>query len=895
MFSCCKCVKSFEKSGDLWNHLKIHNINTKTRTKLVCHVQECFKTFYHGYSYKRHLQYHDSIAQNVSDEDSHGNAVSDDESVSDQSEVLPNEKPNEEISANIKHSVSEYVAKLKSSSLPSSTVQSIICDTRELLRNVNEAVLQVSAPVLEDIAHDIKPSDDKIDSLQSVLHMVKDPFDYFSLSTVHKQNQYAHECKVLIEPEEIVLGKAYRECLNVRTGRTEQKQVDETFQYVPIGDSLKVLLEQPGYMSVISQEKDSAGEKEVLQTYRDGSYYSTFEGKQNCLDIELLLYNDDFETANPLGSKKGKHKLLGVYLTVASLPKKYQAKLENVLLVALAKSSLVSKYGVNAVLQRISDDLEVLFTEGLHIDSPDGFNGTIRLRLLQAVGDNLALNTILGFAGSFSANYYCRFCKALKAICRKQDKANDSAESVLTGMQMGWESPELSDDFMISDVESVPFDLSQASTIAVDEDSCSSVVNDLNSSSDTPPLKRQKAVRYDVGEILKKTMEGRKTLEEVTRMKVCAPHNTRVVCNLCTEHLVNLHGLRPGPDMKGAMASSIIAEFPFLKDPAGNGDEEWYFKSSKCPAGGRIENRLKYLRRITAEKDKKQVGVGSPEDIASTSSSEDLASPQMNYDLADMKVITEWLKSHNTPQKDVVAKMQLTSAYRKDFVHSTLPGSSRKKPCVAEVLDEFPHLLSPGMIEQDYEMLFSGRGKHLYTKWPVVSACILEYANRVSPGWKARFNVQHRKDTDFCQDERMNLAFCLLSHLFPGKKSTKGGRASIQEALDNFIDFQKEGTNVEAYKSSHGRNQPFILALGGHFCNPAQTFVVLEHHVLEQKSLVAAVDLCYKIFQIFDLQYPCQARAMWVVMDTIAFDVKPGAQESGAVRAFRAYYHFNQK
>lgn len=113
----------------------------------------------------------------------------------------------------------------------------------------------------------------------------------------------------------------------------------------------------------------------------------------------------------------------------------------------------------------------------------------------------------------------------------------------------------------------------------------------------------------------------------------------------------------------------------------------------------------------------------------------------------------------------------------------------------------------------------------------------------------------------------------------------------------NFFSFLscQEGTNVEAYKSSHGRNQPFILALGGHFCNPAQTFVVLEHHVLEQKSLVAAVDLCYKIFQIFDLQYPCQARAMWVVMDTIAFDVKPGAQESGAVRAFRAYYHFNQK
>ena len=421
MFGCCKCVKSFESSVDLWNHLKIHNINTKTRTKLVCHVRECFKTFYHGYSYKRHLEQDHSIVLHVtaSDADSDENTFYD-ESNLEQAEVLPNEKTTEEISSNIKHSVSEYVAKLKSSSLPSSTVQRIICDTRELLRNVVEAVEQVSAPVIEDIAQEIQPSNDKIGSLQSVIHMVKDPFEYFSLSTEHKQNQFARNCKVLIEPEEIVFGNVYKESLNTHTGRTEQKQVEETFQYVPIGENLKVYLEQPGYMSAIIQEKDSAGEKDVLQTYREGSYYKTCEGKEDCLDIELLLYNDDFETANPLGSKKGKHKLLGIYATVASLPKKYQAKLENVLLVVLAKSSLVSKYGVNVVLQLISDDLEVLFTEGLLINSPDGFTGRVRPRLLQAVGDNLALNTILGFSASFSANYYCRFCKSPKANCRKQ-------------------------------------------------------------------------------------------------------------------------------------------------------------------------------------------------------------------------------------------------------------------------------------------------------------------------------------------------------------------------------------------------------------------------------------------------------------------------------------------
>lgn len=56
----------------------------------------------------------------------------------------------------------------------------------------------------------------------------------------------------------------------------------------------------------------------------------------------------------------------------------------------------------------------------------------------------------------------------------------------------------MSDDLMLSDVESVPFDLSQASTIAVEEQSCSSSeILDLNSSNDSlPPLKRHKAVKY---------------------------------------------------------------------------------------------------------------------------------------------------------------------------------------------------------------------------------------------------------------------------------------------------------------------------------------------------------------------------------------------------------------
>lgn len=54
-------------------------------------------------------------------------------------------------------------------------------------------------------------------------------------------------------------------------------------------------------------------------------------------------------------------------------------------------------------------------------------------------------------------------------------------------------------------------------------------------------------------------------------------------------------------------------------------------------------------------------------------------------------------------------------------------------------------------IEQDYNVLFEGKGELLFTKWPVVSSCILDYGNRISPGWKVKFGVQERRDEEFTQ------------------------------------------------------------------------------------------------------------------------------------------------
>ena len=270
------------------------------------------------------------------------------------------------------------------------------------------------SPIVEDINQKVIPSAEKIANIQSTLQSVKEPFVH--LSTEYQQMQYAINKGALVQPRGETLGYIINPVLDHDSLRTQQKRVPETFQYTPINENLKVFLETPGCISSILEYKQKVSDNDVLESFQDGAYYKQCnQEKEGEITIELLLYTDEFETANPLGPRKGKHKLLAVHMTLLCLPPKYQAKLENILLVALAKSSLVSKYGIDSIFSPIVHDLESLYATGIHIKC--GRHAVfVKPKLFQIIGDNLEMNTSLGYAGSFSANFFCRSCKTIKQV-----------------------------------------------------------------------------------------------------------------------------------------------------------------------------------------------------------------------------------------------------------------------------------------------------------------------------------------------------------------------------------------------------------------------------------------------------------------------------------------------
>lgn len=70
------------------------------------------------------------------------------------------------------------------------------------------------------------------------------------------------------------------------------------------------------------------------------------------------------------------------------------------------------KYGIDKILTTFVEDVKVLESNGMKVSfAEEPVFGT----MAQVTGDNLGLNSILGYVDSFSAHHYCRMCLIDKA------------------------------------------------------------------------------------------------------------------------------------------------------------------------------------------------------------------------------------------------------------------------------------------------------------------------------------------------------------------------------------------------------------------------------------------------------------------------------------------------
>ena len=210
---------------------------------------------------------------------------------------------------------------------------------------------------------------------------------------------------------------AYAAPISVRLNTDDMREKPETLQYIPIKETLKILLEDETFLS----QKNSDPyfhEDDVVKDCRDGLNFRQNEFfKQNPTAVPLLLFQDELEVANPLGSGKTKHKIQCTYFTTLEIVPALRSKVKSIQLCSLVLSRHWKKHGNSKCNRNLLEDLKVLETDGLEVNKP--VKKVLKVGLAMIVGDNLGQHMLSEMNCCFSSGYICRVCNATYSdVCR---------------------------------------------------------------------------------------------------------------------------------------------------------------------------------------------------------------------------------------------------------------------------------------------------------------------------------------------------------------------------------------------------------------------------------------------------------------------------------------------
>ena len=186
------------------------------------------------------------------------------------------------------------------------------------------------------------------------------------------------------------------------------------FCYVPLIKNLAAILSNDQLEEALlhSTCKRTDGKFEFIQDGVVLSNHPLFIGDPHTL--ELILYSDEIEICNAVGTRVKKHKILMFYYLLSNLPKKFRSAIDAINLYAVVRSEDVSTYGFDVILQPLLDDLKKLSaTTGNHICLTDGRTISVRASLVAYVADNPAAHQAVGLKESVGGAFRkCRFCHA---------------------------------------------------------------------------------------------------------------------------------------------------------------------------------------------------------------------------------------------------------------------------------------------------------------------------------------------------------------------------------------------------------------------------------------------------------------------------------------------------
>ena len=273
--------------------------------------------------------------------------------------------------------------------LPDSTMFELINGMTGLQQNV----ISLFAKSVNEIADSILISD-------TIISCTTNQFcEIFNvMKSQHLKNKFLKENLKLVEPIE------YELKLGVETS---------SYQYVPILKNIQVLCENTEILDYVMSEQLTYENLNNLTDIYDGMNFKNNHIFQSYPCIQIILYFDEFMVSNLLRGNQTHQKLAAFYYVLGNIPHKFRSVVKYMQLALLCKSVDIKKFGFNAILEPLINDIKILENDGIKIS---GVPCHVKGSIVAIIGDNLAAHQIGGYTTCFSGNTRCcRFCLASHA------------------------------------------------------------------------------------------------------------------------------------------------------------------------------------------------------------------------------------------------------------------------------------------------------------------------------------------------------------------------------------------------------------------------------------------------------------------------------------------------
>jgi len=402
-FVCVLCAnRSFNRLSGYLLHLRIRHAND-VNFRVICGISKCRCEYDKYASFYKHIRRHhsDLLFKSMQTSDtsyvdgSNCDSGSDDNTFYETGEFLQNStelvdvaKLQDDHLRDLSESVFKYSLKLREKYLiPASTHADIMSDCKSLITSVLSCQRELVCCHLKNNGYAVS-SDNEL--LQGILDSSKYEQLWSDCESSYKLSQNCSKKFNMIKPTQYVVGefKSY---------------------YISVTEVLKMLVQKVDVMPYVLESCFS--DNDFLTSYRSGKAFKFMVPWLKDGNLLLLhLYNDEFDVVNPIGARRGKHKLNATYFTLGNLPSKYRSCLQHIFLTNMVKHKAVKENGYAVCFAPLVAELQKLYNDGFSITLPDGHIHKFYAILCTVSGDNLSSHALAGFRQVFNSGRVCRVC-----------------------------------------------------------------------------------------------------------------------------------------------------------------------------------------------------------------------------------------------------------------------------------------------------------------------------------------------------------------------------------------------------------------------------------------------------------------------------------------------------